>query len=60
MREVSYGRIRLGAEQKSVSFANPGQGDGTDLRGGAGEVAAGSERFKLQAGDALYVPKGLA
>ena len=64
MREVSYGRIRLGAglgaEQKSVSFANPGQETGLVCVSGAGEVAVGSERFKLQAGDALYVPKGLA
>jgi len=59
MRQVSYGRIRLGADQKQVSFANEGQETGLICVGGAGVVSVGSERFTLKRDDALYVPKGL-
>ena len=41
MREVSYGRIRLGAEERRVSFATEGQETGLVCVGGAGEVAVG-------------------
>ncbi len=60
MRQVSYGRIRLGADQKQVSFANEGQETGLICVGGAGVVSVGSERFTLKRDDALYVPKGLS
>jgi len=58
MREVSYGRIRLGGAQKEVSFANEGQETGLICVQGEGVVLAGGERFVMTPQDALYVPKG--
>jgi 5-deoxy-glucuronate isomerase len=43
MREASYGRIRLGLDQRPVEC----------------EVLAGGENFTLRPDDALYVPKSL-
>ena len=59
MREVSYGRIRLGGNQRQVRFANEGQETGLVCLHGECEVLAGGESFTLTQGDALYVPKGL-
>src|ERR1700693_5192318 len=41
MREVSYGRIRLGADQRQVSFTNEGQETGLVCLHGECEVSAG-------------------
>ena len=60
MREMSYGRIRLGAGQRRVSFTNEGQETGLVCLSGSAAVTVGEERFELGAKDALYVPKGLA
>jgi 5-deoxy-glucuronate isomerase len=59
MREVSYGRIRLGGDQRLVSFSNEGQETGLVCLQGNCEVLAGGESFSLKRDDALYVPKGL-
>src|SRR5260370_29332670 len=59
MREVSYGRIRLGGDQRQVSFANEGQETGLVCLQGECEVLAGGESFTLTRHDALYLPKGL-
>jgi 5-deoxy-glucuronate isomerase len=59
MREMSYGRIRLGAEQSCVSVTNEGQETGLVCLSGAATIMAGGERFALTAKDALYVSKGL-
>jgi 5-deoxy-glucuronate isomerase len=59
MREVSYGRIRLGDDQKQVSFANEGQETGLVCLQGECEVLTGGQSFSLTKDDALYVPKGL-
>jgi 5-deoxy-glucuronate isomerase len=59
MREMSYGRIRLGAELRRVSFTNEGQETGLVCLSGTATVTAGEEQFALQAKDSLYVPKGL-
>lgn len=59
MVEMSYGRIRLGNGQKSVSFTNEGQETGLICLSGTAEVIVGDERFAMQVKDALYVPKGL-
>src|SRR5260370_41755681 len=59
MRQVSYGRIRLGDSQKEVSFAYEGQETGLICLKGTGVISVGSERFTLTRDDALYVPKGV-
>jgi len=59
MREISYGRIRLGGDQRHVSFANEGQETGLVCLQGNCDVLAGGECFALRRDDALYVPKGL-
>jgi 5-deoxy-glucuronate isomerase len=59
MREMSYGRIRLGAKQSRLSFTNDGQETGLICLSGAATVTVGSERFELQTKDALYISKGL-
>lgn len=59
MREMSYGRIRLDAQESRVSFTNDGQETGLICLKGAAMVSVGEERFELQAKDALYVSKGL-
>jgi len=59
MREVSYGRIRLGGDQRQVSFANEGHEMGLVCLQGECEVLAGGESFTLTRDDALYLPKGL-
>ena len=58
MREVSYARIRLGGDQRQVSFTNEGQETGLVCLHGECEVSAGGESFTLTRDDALYVPKG--
>ncbi|HEY6376521.1 MAG TPA: 5-deoxy-glucuronate isomerase, partial [Edaphobacter sp.] len=60
MREVSYGRIRLGGVQRQVSFANEGQETGLICVQGECVVLAGGEHFVMSPQDALYVPKGLS
>lgn len=60
MQQVSYGRIRLGSDQKQVSFANGGRETGLVCLQGEGEVSVGDQRFTLVRDDALYVPKGLS
>lgn len=60
MREMSYGRIRLGAEQSRVSFTNDGQETGLVCLSGTGTVVVGEQRFELKAKDSLYIPKGLS
>jgi 5-deoxy-glucuronate isomerase len=60
MREVSYGRIRLGGAQRHVSFANEGQETGLICVQGKGAAIVGGERFAMSPQDALYVPKGLS
>jgi 5-deoxy-glucuronate isomerase len=60
MREVSYGRIRLGGEQKSVSFGNEGQETGLICVKGTCEVLVGGKCFALVPDDALYIPKSLS
>jgi 5-deoxy-glucuronate isomerase len=59
MREISYGRIRLGGDHRQVSFANEGQETGLVCLQGECEVLAGGECFTLTRDDALYVPKGI-
>jgi 5-deoxy-glucuronate isomerase len=59
MRQMSYGRIRLGGDQTQVSFVNEGQETGLICLQGSAVVSVGSERFSLVRDDALYVPKGL-
>jgi 5-deoxy-glucuronate isomerase len=59
MREVSYGRIRLGRDHRQVTFANEGQETGLVCLQGECEVSAAGESFTLTRGDAIYVPKGL-
>ena len=59
MREVSYGRIRLGRDKRQVSFTNEGQETGLVCLNGECEVLAGEQRFFLTRDDALYVPKSL-
>jgi 5-deoxy-glucuronate isomerase len=59
MREVSYGRIRLGRDKTQVSFTNEGQETGLVCLNGECEVLAGGQRFILTRDDALYVPKSL-
>jgi 5-deoxy-glucuronate isomerase len=58
MREVSYGRVRLGGELKEASFANEGQETGLVCLQGECEVIVGGKSFTLKRDDALYVPKG--
>jgi 5-deoxy-glucuronate isomerase len=60
MREMSYGRIRLGSEQSRVSFRNDGQETGLVCLSGMATVTVGKERFTLRGKDALYISKGLA
>lgn len=59
MREVSYGRIRLGRDKRQVSFTNEGQETGLVCLNGECEVLAGEQCFTLTRDDALYVPKSL-
>ncbi|MDW5267040.1 MULTISPECIES: 5-deoxy-glucuronate isomerase [Acidobacteriaceae] len=59
MREMSYGRIRLDAEQSRVRFTNDGQETGLVCLSGAATVTVGEQHFELGAKDALYVSKGL-
>lgn len=59
MREMSYGRIRLDAELRGVSFTNEGQETGLVCLSGTAAVTVGEERFALQAKDSLYIPKSL-
>jgi 5-deoxy-glucuronate isomerase len=59
MREVSYGRIRLGRDHSQVTFANEGQETGLVCLQGECEVSAAGESFTLTRDDAIYVPKGL-
>jgi 5-deoxy-glucuronate isomerase len=59
MREVSYGRIRLGRDKRQVSFTNEGQETGLVCLNGECEVLVGKRRFILTRDDALYVPKSL-
>jgi 5-deoxy-glucuronate isomerase len=42
MREISYGRIRLGGDHRQVSFANEGQETGLVCLQGECEVLAGA------------------
>lgn len=58
MREVSYGRIRLNASERKAAFANEGQETGLVCVGGEGVVTVADERYRITAGDALYVPRG--
>src|SRR5580704_8955362 len=60
MRQVSYGGIRLGGDEKEVSFANEGQETGLICLTGSCEVLAGAETFTLRRDDAIYIPKGLS
>jgi 5-deoxy-glucuronate isomerase len=60
MRQVSYGRIRLGGDQTRVSFTNEGQETGLICLHGECSVLAGGERFMVTRDDAVYVPKGLS
>jgi len=59
MREVSYGRIRLGRDKRQVSFTNEGQETGLVCLNGECEVLAGAQRLILTRDDAVYVPKSL-
>lgn len=58
MRQVTYGRIRLGWAERRVEFANDGQETGLICVGGEGVAAVAGVRYRLAAGDALYVPRG--
>lgn len=58
MRQVSYGRIRLDKEEPRIDFVNEGQETGLIGVSGSGVVAVEGEQFTMNAGDALYVPKG--
>jgi 5-deoxy-glucuronate isomerase len=60
MQKVSYGRIRLGGDQRTVSFENVGQETGLICLKGECSVLAGDQSFTLTRDDALYIPKGLA
>jgi 5-deoxy-glucuronate isomerase len=60
MKQVSYGRIRLGGDQSRVSFENKGQETGLICLKGECRILAGDETFTLKRDDALYVPKGLS
>jgi 5-deoxy-glucuronate isomerase len=60
MRWVSYGRIRLGGDEREVSFANEGQETGLICLRGECEVLVGYETFPLKRDDALYVPRGFS
>jgi len=60
MREMSYSRIRLGLDQRRLTFANEGQETGLICVKGHGEALVGNERFTLTRNDALYVAKGLS
>lgn len=59
MREMSYGRIRLGDGLSGVSFTNEGQETGLVCLRGSATVTVGEERFVLHPKDGLYVSKGL-
>lgn len=58
MRQVSYGRIRLGPAEKRVIFANEGQETGLICVEGEAAASVAGERYVLTPGDALYVPRG--
>jgi 5-deoxy-glucuronate isomerase len=60
MQQVSYGRIRLGGDQRQVRFVNEGRETGLICLQGEANVLVGGERFTLMRDDALYVPKGLS
>jgi 5-deoxy-glucuronate isomerase len=59
MRQMSYGRIVLGKQQKQVSFSSETQETGLICVSGSGVARVGDEQFTLTPGDALYVSKGL-
>ena len=60
MRQVSYGRIRLGNAERRIRFQNEGQETGFVCVAGAGTVTAAGAQYSMTPGDALYVPRGTA
>jgi len=58
MRQVSYGRIRLGSEEKNVSFLNEGQETGLICVSGSSVLLVGDELFSLRRDGALMFPRG--
>lgn len=58
MKQLAYGRIRLDSIPSQITFSNEGRETGLICVQGAGSVTVGERRFAMQAGDALYVPKG--
>jgi len=60
MRHVSYGRIRLNADEPQVRFVNEGQETGLICVSGEASVSAGDQHFAMKRNDALYLPKGMS
>jgi len=54
---LSYGRIRLDAAGKPVSFANGGEETGFLVLNGEAAVHAAGKEFQLGRYDALYIPR---
>ncbi|HWR15349.1 MAG TPA: 5-deoxy-glucuronate isomerase [Terriglobales bacterium] len=57
-RHLSYGRIRLNKEVRSVAFANSLEETGFLVLSGAAQVKAAGETIKMGQYDAIYIPRG--
>jgi 5-deoxy-glucuronate isomerase len=56
-RHLSYGRIILNKDVRTVSFANPGRETGLIVLSGSAKVASEGQRVELQKFDAVYLPR---
>ncbi len=57
-RHLSYGRIILRGETKSVTFKTAGQETGLIVLAGSAAVSVGGEDFLLAQYDGIYLPRG--
>jgi 5-deoxy-glucuronate isomerase len=57
-RHLSYGRIILRGETRSVTFKTAGQETGLIVLAGAAAVSVGGEDFALAQYDGIYLPRG--
>jgi 5-deoxy-glucuronate isomerase len=55
---LSYGRIRLEGDTKSVSFKNDGEETGLIVLSGTPSVKVNGQAFPLGRFDGIYIPKG--
>src|SRR5579872_7075382 len=56
-RHLSYARIILDADVRSVSFANPSQETGLIVLSGSAKVTSEGQAVELQKYDAIYIPR---